>query len=203
MLDRALRKVKDSALEPAALALGPGVPPNAVTLAAFALGAAAAALLLHRRYLPALALWLLSRILDGLDGALARAHGRQSDFGGYLDILCDFVLYSAIPIALALGRPPPRPLPELALLLASFYVNAASWMYLAALLEKRAIGAATGGEETSVTMPSGIVEGTETILLFSLYILFPAALGPLFLITAALVTLTALQRLAWSARHLR
>lgn len=199
MLDRALRTVKDRAVDPLARALGPGVHPSSVTLAALAAGLAAAAAL-HRGALAAgLALWLLNRLLDGLDGAAARLHRRQSDFGGYLDILCDFAVYALVPIALALGRDEPRPLVELSLLLASFYLNAASWMYLSALLEKRGAGA----EATSVVMPGGLIEGTETILLFCLFILFPAVLGPLFAITAALVLLTAAQRLGWAYRNLR
>ncbi|MEL7274379.1 MAG: hypothetical protein AAGK33_13200, partial [Pseudomonadota bacterium] len=38
---------------------------------------------------------------DGLDGAVARAT-RKTDFGGYLDITCDFLFYGAIPLAFVL-----------------------------------------------------------------------------------------------------
>lgn len=39
----------------------------------------------------ALGLWLLNRVFDGLNGMVARAHAIQSDFGGYLNIVLDFI----------------------------------------------------------------------------------------------------------------
>ncbi|MBK6433761.1 CDP-alcohol phosphatidyltransferase family protein [Candidatus Amarolinea dominans] len=72
-----------------------------------------------------------SRILDGLDGMLWRhLTQQQTDFGGYLDIVADFVVYAAVPIGLFLGRATTELGVGLALLLGSFYINAASWMYL-------------------------------------------------------------------------
>ena len=59
----------------------------------------------------AVTLLLLNRLLDGLDGAVARAAG-GTDLGGFLDITMDFLIYSAIPFAFALSDPemplPPR-----------------------------------------------------------------------------------------------
>lgn len=204
MLDSPLRAVKDSLLLPLARALGPAVHPSLVSLVGFIVGLGCAFLLLRGAYLPALLLWTLNRTLDGLDGALARLWGRQSDFGGYLDLLLDFALYALIPLCLALGAPEPSPalLPALGALLGSFYLNAASWMFLAAVLEKRALGAAARGERTSIAMPTGLVEGTETIVFFALFMLFPGALVPLFGSMAALVLLNVAQRLLWAARHL-
>lgn len=46
-------------------------------------------------------------------------------------------------------------------------------MYLSALLEKRGAGARASGEPTSVTMPRGLVGGTETVLFYSAFLLFP------------------------------
>jgi phosphatidylglycerophosphate synthase len=204
MLDAPLRAAKDSLLLPFARALGPAVHPNLVSLVGFGVGLGCALLLLRGAYLPALLLWALNRVLDGLDGALARHWGRQSDFGGYLDLLLDFAVYALIPLCLALGAPEPQPalLPALGALLGSFYLNAASWMFLAAVLEKRALGAAARGERTSIAMPTGLVEGTETILFFASFMLLPGALVPLFAAMAALVLLTVAQRLLWAARHL-
>jgi hypothetical protein len=73
-----------------------------------------------------------------------------------------------------------------ALLLAAFYVNSASWMYLSALLEKHGRGASERGEPTSVSMPSGVVEGGETIVFYSLMILVPAWRQTMFLLFAGL-----------------
>ena len=203
MFDVLLRVLKDRLLEPLARLLGPRVAPNAVTVLALLVGLAAGAAAWRRAYGIALALWALNRLLDGLDGTLARVHGRQTDFGGYLDILLDFAVYTAVPTGLALGRPT---LPVLAAglaLLGSFFVNAASWMYLSAVLERRGAGAAARGERTTVTMPPGLIAGAETVVLYTLFLVFPGRLAELFGVMAALVYATVGQRLVWARRHLR
>jgi phosphatidylglycerophosphate synthase len=202
MIDKALREPKESLLSP--LVRGPlrQLHPNAVTIAAAVIGLAAAGAAWQGAYLLALGLWALNRVLDGLDGTMARLTGRQSDLGAYLDIVLDHLVYVAIPLGLALAAATPGAYLALALLLASFYINGASWMYLAALLEKRNAGAAARGELTTVTMPGGLVEGAETVVLFTLFLLLPGALVPLFGLMALLVLLTALQRVVWATRHL-
>jgi phosphatidylglycerophosphate synthase len=61
---------------------------------------------------------------------IARLHNGQSDFGGYVDILTDYIVYAALPIGLVIGLPSEQHYLALTILLASFYVNSASWMYL-------------------------------------------------------------------------
>jgi phosphatidylglycerophosphate synthase len=202
VFDDLLRRLKDRLLAPAARRVGRAVSPNAVSALACAAGLACAWCAARGAYGAGLALWLLNRLLDGFDGALARAQGTQSDFGGYLDLVLDFAVYAAVPIGLVLGRPG-VPLAVAALaMLASFYVNAASWMYLAAVLERRGAGAAARGELTAVTMPAGLVAGAETVALYALFFLFPARLATLFWVVAALVLATAAHRVAWAWRHL-
>lgn len=202
MIDKSLREPKESLLSP--LVRGPlrRLHPTAVTLAAGVVGLAAAAAAWQGAHAIALALWAANRLLDGLDGTLARVTGRQSDLGAYLDIVLDHAVYVAVPLGLALAADSRAGYLALALLLASFYINGASWMYLAALLEKRQAGAAAQGELTTVTMPAGLVEGAETVLLFTLFLLFPGALVPLFGLMAALVLIGAGQRVAWAVRRL-
>jgi phosphatidylglycerophosphate synthase len=202
MVDKMLREPKELLLTP--LVRGPilHIHPIAVTLLAAAVGLAAAVTAWQGAYLAALALWGLNRVLDGLDGTLARVAGRQSDLGAYLDIVLDHVVAAALAIGLALAAGTPDALLAAAALLASFYVNGATWMYLAALLEKRRAGAAARSELTSVTMPSGLIEGAETIVFYTLFLLLPGALVPLFWLMAALVFATAGQRIAWAARRL-
>lgn len=116
--------------------------PNTITVMAMIVGLAAAELAARRLFLLALIFWIVNRVLDGMDGLLARLRHQQTDFGGYLDIVADFVVYAALPIGLFLGAgAPPIVGISLALLLGSFCVNAASWMFLAAILEKRNLGA--------------------------------------------------------------
>ncbi|MGE0454771.1 MAG: CDP-alcohol phosphatidyltransferase family protein [Vicinamibacteria bacterium] len=201
MLDDRLRGHKDRLLSPLARRLG-RVPPNAITLLALLVGLCAAGAAAAGWYASTLGLWLANRTLDGLDGVVAREQRRQSDLGGYIDVVADFVVYAALPIGLHYGQPGQSEAGPLVLLLASFYVNAASWMYLAALLEKRGAGAGVRGEPTSVTMPPGLVGGTETILFYAAFSIWPGALAPLFLAMAAMVAAGVGQRLLWARRHL-
>lgn len=205
MLDDLLRPLKERVLMPAATVVGRRIHPMIVTVAAFGigLGAAVAAALGANR--TGLALWLANRVLDGFDGTLARAQGAQTDLGGYVDIILDFVIYAAVPLGLVLGAAPPEraTLAVAALaMVASFYVNAASWMYLAAILERRGAGAATRGELTTITMPRGLVGGTETIVFYVLFLAFPRSLLSLFTLVTALVLATVMQRLVWAVRRL-
>jgi len=202
MLDPFLRPVKDALLRPVGRRLG-AVHPTAVTGAALLLGLAAAATTWRGAFGAALLLWIGNRTLDGLDGIVARLHGRTSDLGGYLDLVADFVVYAAVPVAFAL-RPGAGPALERAtiVLLAVFYVNAATWMVLSSVLEKRGRGAASRGETTSVTMPEGIIGGTETAVLYGLFFLLPERTVLLFWVMASLTAVTALQRVAWAVRRL-
>ncbi len=202
MIDKVLRSPKEQVLKPVARHPLRVIHPTAITLVAFGVGVAAAAAAWQQAYVLALGLWALNRILDGLDGTVARLHKKQSDLGGYLDIVLDIVVYALVPLALALSVDTREVYLALALLLGSFYINGASWMYLAALLEKRKHGAHKQGEMTTVTMPGGVIEGTETIIFYSLFLLFPGALVPLFGAMAVLVLITAAQRLVWSTRNL-
>lgn len=202
MLDNALRRFKDRLLDPMARSL-PTVAPIAITLIALVMGLVGIILLTQQYYGWGLICWLLNRLLDGLDGAVARVHQRQSDWGGYVDILSDYVVYAGFPVALVIGTPSSGGYLSLAFLLACFYVNTASWMYLAAILEKRKHGARATGELTTITMPAGLMGGAETIIFYSLFLLWPLYLVPLYLLMAGLVLVTVGQRLVWASRHLR
>jgi hypothetical protein len=86
-------------------ALRLGIPPNPVSLAGLASGAAAAAAF-HRWENPRWAtlgflLALLWLVLDGLDGMIARATGAASDFGRLLDGLCDHAVFVLLYVSLA------------------------------------------------------------------------------------------------------
>lgn len=203
MIDKFLRAPKDQALAPIALCLAPSIQPIAVTVAAFGVGVIAGLAVWQQAYSLGAGLWLLNRGLDGLDGTLARLRGAQSDFGGYLDMLLDTIIYALVPLALVLSMPSPGAWLALVALLISFYINYASWMYLAALLEKRSLGAQARHERTTITMPAGIVEGAETVMFYTLFLLLPGAAIMLFWIMAALVLVTVGQRLVWAARHLQ
>ena len=215
MVDRILRPLAERALAPVTAVLarhsGPGAATR-MTLLALAVGVWAGLAAAAGAFGLALALWLLNRLLDTLDGALARSLGVASDRGGYLDLLFDYVVYAAVPLGAAAGASGllgSEPLvlsawlwPLAALLLATYYVNLGSYALLAALLEKRGRGAAAKGDRTAVIMPAGLVEGAETLLLVTLMLALPKLLPLWFGITAALVAVTAAQRALWAWREL-
>lgn len=202
MLDQNLRIYKEQLLVPVASRLQYSIHPTTVTVVAGVVGIAAAVAAWQQMYVVGLGLWVANRILDGLDGTIARRTNRQTDFGGYLDMVLDNLVYSAIVVGLAAGINTAPAYLAMGVLLAVYYVNAASWMYLSSILEKRAQGAKASGEMTSVTMPPGLVEGTETLLFYVVFFLFAAWVVPLFWIFAALVMFTTGQRIVWAARSI-
>jgi phosphatidylglycerophosphate synthase len=200
MIDSKLRSVKDRLAEPIALPLS-NIHPNTLSLMGLFIGLGSALLAFLGVYYWALALWLTNRALDGLDGLVARLHGKQDDFGGYLDILCDNLVYAALPIGLVLGTPSLERYAALIAILAAFYLNTVSWLYLSAILEKRAIHNLE--TQTTIVMPSGLIGGFETIVFYGIFILFPEQVVLLFLIFFVLVIFTVFQRFIWARYYLR
>lgn len=84
------------------------MPPPAVVLAGFAAGLTAAVELARGELLLAAGLLVLKTVLDGADGALARAAGRVTAFGRYLDSDCDLIMNAAL--FAAIGYATDRPL---------------------------------------------------------------------------------------------
>jgi phosphatidylglycerophosphate synthase len=200
MFDEQMRRGKERLLGPLARPLH-FLAPWQLSLISLGMGVASAMALAGQAYGLGFILWFLNRLFDGLDGTLARSQGQKSDFGGYLDILIDFVVYALIPIGLVLGQPSEAAWLSLAMMLSVFYVNAASWMYLAAILEKRQHSQT--GQMTSVTMPPGLIGGTETIILYTFFMLFSSFFIPLFYLMTFLVVITIAQRIQWAYHHLK
>ena len=73
-----------------------GITPNQVTLCSLAVSFGAAYLVAVQKFLPALALWWISRLFDGTDGIYARETNQVTQLGAFLDILCDMASYSII-----------------------------------------------------------------------------------------------------------
>ena len=203
MMDGALRHVKERVLLPAAHKIGCRVSPMTITLLAGAAGGLSAAAGWQGNLLLGLGLWWVNRTLDGLDGTLARVNGRQSDLGAYIDIVIDFFVYTVIPFGLVMRQPSIEALLILAFVLGAFYINAAAYLYLAAILERRERGAKQRGELTSITMPAGVIEGTEAVIFFTLFFLLPNWFVPLLFLLGVLVVVSTAQRIIWASRNLR
>lgn len=200
MLDRRAQTV----LKPALLTLGrwlvrAGVGANTLTVAGFVLGLAAAVAIALQAYLWGLGLLLASRLLDGLDGTVARLT-QPSDAGGFLDITLDFVFYAAIPLGFALADPVAHALPA-AVLLASFIGTGSSFLAFAALAEKRGL-ADTALPGKSFYFLGGLTEATETIAVFAAMCLWPQHFAWLAYGFAALCALTTAMRITWGVTRL-
>ncbi len=200
MLDSTLRPVKDAVLLPVAAGPCARVCPTLISGLALAASVGAAVSAWQGLVLVSVLVWWASRFLDGLDGAVARVSGRQSDLGGLLDFLFDTIGYAVIPLGIALGVDDPNLWIITALLLATFYINAVSLGHVAAVLEKRALGAASTGQPTSTTLPRGLVEGTETIIFFTIVLAFPSAATIVWSVMAIAVVVTVAERTRWAAR---
>jgi phosphatidylglycerophosphate synthase len=179
---------------------GTGLSANAVTIVACAVGLLGAGAIAGQLYLPGLALLLLSRLGDGLDGAVAKVNGR-TDLGGYLDIVLDFVFYGAVPLGFVIADPAANALAG-AVLIFSFYVNGASFLAYAIMAEKRKWKTAARGEK-SLFFTTGLAEATETIAVFIASCLFPVWFPEIAYAFAAICLYTAVSRFVLAARSFR
>ena len=171
---------------------GIGITANQVSFAGFAFGMVSAALIAHGDIMAAIVPLLLNRLLDGLDGAVAR-FSIPTDRGAFLDITLDFLFYAGVPLAFAFCDPERNALAA-AVLLASFIGTGVSFLAYAIMAEKRG--------EKSTEYPSksfyylgGLTEGFETVLCFVLMCLWPQHFAGLAYVYAAMCCVTTLTRL--------
>ncbi|MEL7198607.1 MAG: CDP-alcohol phosphatidyltransferase family protein [Pseudomonadota bacterium] len=193
MFDAKLRPIIDPPLNAAARTLaGMGVSANVLTFAGLALGLGGAIAIALGHIWLGLALIIANRVLDGLDGAVARIHG-PTQLGGYFDIVADFAFYVSIPLGFGIVSSA-NTLAAL-VLVASFVLTGVSFLAFAVIAAER-------GEETSAHgrksffYSTGLAEGTETIAVFIAMCVFPAWFGVIAYAYAGLCVLTVFQRSA-------
>jgi phosphatidylglycerophosphate synthase len=193
-MDTRIRQLSGPTLDRAGATLArTGVRAGTLTAVGWLVGVGACVAAAQRWWWPALALWLANRLLDGLDGPVARAVG-PTDRGGFVDLVADFTIYGGFVVGVAIGVPGAR-VACLALLLA-YYVSGTAFLVQSSLLEKRRAhgGDRESGDGRSVRFVGGLAEGAETILVYVLLCLFPAeATGIAWAFTVA-VAITAVQR---------
>ena len=189
MIDRRLRSILDPVLERAAnIAVVRGLTADGLTITGCVAGLGGAGLIAAGLPLAGLVLFLVGRCLDGLDGTVARAT-RPTRRGGFLDIVLDFVVYAAVPLAFAWADPGRNALAACALL-AGFLVNGAAFLAFALLdRPEPAVSADAGGK--AFRYLAGLAEGGETILAFTLFCLWPAAFATLATAFAGLCLVSA------------
>lgn len=174
-----------------------GVRADAVTLVGFAVGLAAVPLVAAGWTWLALAALVANRLADGLDGAVAR-HDRLTDLGGYLDIVCDFLVYAGLPLGFALLDPQANALAA-AVVLFSFMGTASSFLTYAVIAAKRRETTEIRGRK-SLYYLGGLTEGTETFAFLAAICAFPQAFVPLAYLFAAACAVTTASRILAAVR---
>ena len=175
-----------------------GVSPNQVTVAGGLLGAAGGLLVARGHPMVGLATWLGSRVLDGMDGVLARATGRGSAFGGYLDITFDMFAYSAMLLGIGATRPEGGVVWQV--ILAGYLLVSTSTLALAATLE--ATSDKVVRTDRSIRFTPGFAEAGETTLTYTLLVLLPGFTVPIAWTWVVLLGATAVQRTLLARRLL-
>lgn len=194
MLDGVVRKKIDPMLDKFAERIASrGISANTITLAGFAIGFVAAYFIAWHFYIIGALLIIISRICDGLDGAVAKINGK-TDLGGYLDIVLDFAFYGAIPLGFAFANPATNAVPA-AVLIFAFYVNGASFLAYAIMAEKKSMSTTARGDK-SLFFTTGLAEATETIAVFLLACVRPDWFPVLAWGFAAVCLYTAISRIA-------
>ena len=195
MLDRYLTTLVRPPLKAVARVLvRAGVGANAITFAGFGIGLLAAILIAIGVYSMGAVALIVSRLCDGLDGAVAR-QTQATDAGGFLDITLDFLFYAAIPLGFALANPAENALAA-AVLLASFIGTGSSFLAFAVLAAKRGLqDLATPGK--SFYFLGGLTEATETLAFFVAMCLWPTHFALLAYSFAGLCAATIVTRIWW------
>lgn len=208
MFDARLRPLIDKPLNAVARTLsGTGITPNIITGFGFFLGLLAAFALALQLDYTALVLILASRIMDGLDGAVARnsaprsrhpgAKSQESDLGGYYDIVADFLFYSGIILAFAIGRPEHALMA--AFLIFCFVGTGSSFLAYAIIATKQNRNHDQQGKKSFYYL-IGIAEGSETIFVLCLICVFPEWFPQIAAIFGGLCLMTTFGRVLQARR---
>ena len=173
-----------------------GITADWVTIAGFVLGMSAAVAIAFEDYLLGLVLIIVSRLADGLDGAVARAT-QKTDLGGYLDIVLDFIFYGAVPLAFAIADPQQNAIPA-AVLLMGFFANGTAFLAFELMAERHKPEGADQDQKPAHTV-TGIAEGSETIIVLIAFCIFPHYFPEIAYVYAALCFASAGHRIlaAW------
>ena len=174
---------------PAGMLHRAGVTANQISVAAAVLGLAAALLVAVQLPWAGVALWLVSRVLDGYDGMVARLSGTSTLFGGYLDITLDMLAYSAMAIAFAIAMPADVVLWMLVLL--GYVMAITTTLALSSLAEKA--DRQLGGNR-SIQFTRGLAEGGETTIVYVVIALAPSVSRYVLMVWIAMLAISAVQR---------
>lgn len=192
MLDKFITPVIKPLLTPVVMLMHKrGITADQLTVVGFLVGLLAVPLLAFEMWYGALVAIALNRILDGLDGALARYANQSSSAGGFLDITLDFLFYAAIPLGFILANPEQNAIAG-SLLLATFIGTGSSFLAFAIAAEKFKLEKPQFKYKSFYYL-NGLTEGTETIALFIAFCIWPqhfAVMASIFAIACGITIFT-------------
>ena len=198
MFDAPLRKMIDPPLDWAGLHLArAGISANGLTIFGLIAGLSSVPLLAVEQYILALYAIIVNRLVDGLDGAVARQVGK-TEFGGYLDIVCDFVFYSAVVFGFALANPEQNAVIA-AFVMLSLVGTGSSFLAYAILAAKHGVTTVLRGKKTFYYL-GGLTEGGETIVFLVAICTLPQLFPILAVIFAMLCWVTTFIRIIAARR---
>ncbi|NCN42603.1 CDP-alcohol phosphatidyltransferase family protein [bacterium] len=169
--------------------------PNVVTIVSCLTGLAAALLITKGLFITALFVWWAGRLLDGLDGILARRLGKSSSLGAFLDINADMLAYSAVIMAFNFIRP------DLGIVWCSILL-----LYVMCISGALSLGSIQpelpNEQNRKQALASGLAEGGETGIYYSLCLLLPQHIKELSYIWIAILITTVFSRFILARRVL-
>jgi phosphatidylglycerophosphate synthase len=191
MFDAKLRPLIDPPLNAMGRVLvRTGITANMLTFAGLAIGLGGAIAIALGNIWLGLGLIIANRVLDGLDGAVARA-SEPTALGGYFDIVADFAFYVSVPLGFGILTSE-NTLPAL-VLVASFVLTGVSFLAFAVVAAEKGAETEAHGKK-SFFYSTGLAEGTETIAVFIAMCVFPAHFNVIAFAYAGLCVLTVIQR---------
>ena len=171
MIDARILPLQQKILLPIAkLLVRLGVHADQITIAGFLVGLIALPLIATENYEWALVFILGNRLLDGLDGPVARLT-QATDRGAFLDIALDFAFYAVIPLAFAFADSSANALAA-AVLLTAFIGTGSSFLAFSLMAQKQKLQSQIFPNKGLYYL-GGMTEGAETIAIFVAFCLWP------------------------------
>ena len=173
------------------------VGPNTVTLFGLFLSFISFFLIMNFNYKFALIFFIAGRLMDGIDGALANKTAK-SDFGGFLDIVCDFITYSIIPLGFILSIESNSFFGSI--LLSTFFGTGSTFLAIAIFEKNSEI---TKQYNKSFYHVGGLIGGFITVVFLSLMLIFPNNFNFIAIIFSILCILGTIERIYYGYNILR
>lgn len=168
-----------------------GLTPAFVTVLALLTGLGAGFAIGYGQYSLAILLLWLSGALDVLDGTLARHQNKESQFGAYMDLIFDRVVEGAVVLGFYFSAPE-HPLSYLVFFMGAMF-NFTTFMVVGALFKNEG--------NKSMHYDVGIVERTETFVVFTLMLLWPAYGFAFLMVFNGIMVLTGIIRFYRIYKH--